>query len=200
MHGRRDTEGMATGISSDGPGAGRRRPQRPDPDGPLVSCCALHGPGMAEPAQPTASAPAARETPAELGGVCQHGGGHHHHAGKPRRDDGLASMGRRKSRSAETVCPQESAPVVDTPVTTTNVLRLLQRQEYRCAMTGRDLTPQTAALDHIVPIRCGGKHVIENAQVLHKDVNRAKGSLTKEQFVALCREVVTWIDGQSGLS
>jgi len=36
--------------------------------------------------------------------------------------------------------------------------------------------------------------------VLHKDVNRAKGSLTKEQFVALCREVVTWIDGQSGLS
>jgi len=67
-------------------------------------------------------------------------------------------------------------------------------------MTGRDLTPQTAALDHIVPIRCGGKHVIENAQVLHKDVNRAKGSLTKEQFVALCREVVTWIDGQSGLS
>ena len=65
-------------------------------------------------------------------------------------------------------------------------------------LTGRDLTPQTAALDNIVPIRCGGKHVIENVQVLHKNVNRAKGSLTNEEFVALCREVVTWIDGQFG--
>ena len=198
MHGRRDTEGMATGISSDGPGAWGRRPQRPDAGGSLAAGCALHGAGLAEPAQPTASAPAARETTTELGDVCPHGGGHHRHGGKPRRDDGMASMGRCKSDSAETVRPQESAAVVGTPVSTTNVLRLLEQQAYRCALTGRDLTPQTAALDNIVPIRCGGKHVIENVQVLHKNVNRAKGSLTNEEFVALCREVVTWIDGQFG--
>jgi 5-methylcytosine-specific restriction endonuclease McrA len=47
-----------------------------------------------------------------------------------------------------------------------------------------------AALDHIVPVRCGGELVIENTQVLHKDVNRAKGSLTNDQFIQLCREVV----------
>ncbi|MBN1341567.1 MAG: HNH endonuclease [Phycisphaerae bacterium] len=81
-------------------------------------------------------------------------------------------------------------------VSVTNVLRLLEAQQYRCALTGRSLTPQTAALDHIVPVRFGGEHVIENAQVLHKDVNRAKGSLTNEEFIGMCREVVRWSDRQ----
>ncbi|MEX0718369.1 MAG: HNH endonuclease signature motif containing protein [Planctomycetaceae bacterium] len=75
------------------------------------------------------------------------------------------------------------------PVSTENVLRLLDYQRHRCALTGRGLTPETSSLDHIVPIRCGGEHVIENTQVLHGDVNRAKGSLTNAEFIQLCREV-----------
>lgn len=78
-----------------------------------------------------------------------------------------------------------------------NVLRLLEAQQYRCALTGRRLTPQNAALDHVVPVRFGGEHVIQNAQVLHKDVNRAKGSLTNEEFIGVCREVVCWSDRQN---
>jgi len=80
------------------------------------------------------------------------------------------------------------------PVSTENVLRLLDHQGHRCALTGRRLTSHTAALDHIVPIRRGGEHAIENTQVLHKDVNRAKGALTSEEFLAMCREVVRWCD------
>lgn len=75
-------------------------------------------------------------------------------------------------------------------MSTANVLRLLEWQRYRCALTGRPLEPQTASLDHIVPVRCGGQHRIENVQVLHKQVNRAKGTLTNEEFIQLCREVV----------
>ncbi len=71
-------------------------------------------------------------------------------------------------------------------------MELLEAQDFRCAMSGRALTPQTAALDHIVPIRCGGEHVIENTQILDKAVNRAKGSLTSAEFIGLCREVVDW--------
>jgi hypothetical protein len=71
-------------------------------------------------------------------------------------------------------------------------MELLEAQNFRCAMTGRALTPRTAALDLIVPIRCGGEHVIENTQILDKAVNRAKGSLTSAEFITLCREVVTW--------
>ena len=76
------------------------------------------------------------------------------------------------------------------PVNVANVLRLLERQQYRCALTGRSLTPVTASLDHIVPVRCGGEHAVENTQVLHKDVNKAKTTMTNEEFIQLCREVV----------
>jgi len=47
-------------------------------------------------------------------------------------------------------------------------------------------------------MRRGGQHAIENTQVLHKDVNRAKGSLSNEEFLAMCREVVQWTDSASG--
>jgi hypothetical protein len=77
-------------------------------------------------------------------------------------------------------------------VTTSAVLAMLARQRFRCNLTGRPLTPDTAALDHIVPVRCGGAHVIENTQVLHKDVNRAKNSMTNDEFIALCADVVRW--------
>jgi len=40
--------------------------------------------------------------------------------------------------------------------------------------------------------RCGGKHLVENTQVLHKDVNRAKTTMTNEEFIRLCREVVEY--------
>jgi 5-methylcytosine-specific restriction endonuclease McrA len=77
-----------------------------------------------------------------------------------------------------------------------NVLALVERQGFRCALTGRKLEPATAALDHVVPLTQGGQHRIENTQVLHKEVNRAKGVLTNERFVALCREVAAWADAR----
>lgn len=73
-----------------------------------------------------------------------------------------------------------------------SVLQLVANQQFRCALTGRALTPDLAALDHKMPVCRGGEHRIENAQVLHKDVNRAKGALTNEEFISLCREVVTY--------
>ena len=75
-----------------------------------------------------------------------------------------------------------------------NILRLIQNQNYRCALTGRRLEPQTAALDHIIPVSRGGEHVMENVQVLQKQVNRVKHTLTNEEFIALCREVVAHAD------
>lgn len=79
-------------------------------------------------------------------------------------------------------------------VTLQEVLRLLEVQEFKCALTGRELTPETATLDHVIPIQNGGEHKITNAQILHKDVNRAKNTMTNEEFVAMCREVVVCSD------
>lgn len=73
-----------------------------------------------------------------------------------------------------------------------NVMQLLEHQGYQCALTGRVLTPEIASLDHIVPVRDGGVHVIENTQVLHRDINRAKSVLSNADFIQMCREVAAF--------
>lgn len=79
-----------------------------------------------------------------------------------------------------------------------NIMLLVKNQNQRCALTGRHLVADSAALDHILPISRGGEHKIENAQVLHKEVNRAKGTMTNEEFIAMCREVVRWTGSHKG--
>lgn len=79
--------------------------------------------------------------------------------------------------------------IADGSVNPQAILQLLEHQSYRCALTGRALTPETASLDHIVPVCRGGDHRIENTQVLERSVNRAKGTLTNDEFIALCGEV-----------
>ncbi len=162
----------------------------------MVAGCPQHVAGMADPAQPEATGPTPRDATTDLEGVCQPGRGDSQDQGEPRGQDRLAPVGSREGREPEAVRVEAAAPAIGSPVSTTNVMELLEAQNFRCAMTGRALTPRTAALDHIVPIRCGGEHVIENTQILDKAVNRAKGSLTSAEFIGLCREVVTWT-GQS---
>lgn len=72
---------------------------------------------------------------------------------------------------------------------------LLESQGYCCALTGRPLTPQVAQLDHVQPISKGGKNVKTNAQILHAQVNQAKGTMSQDEFIEMCREVVRWVDG-----
>lgn len=79
-------------------------------------------------------------------------------------------------------------------ITKKTVLKLIQSQQYRCALTGLPLTPPTANLDHVVPLSQGGTHEIENCQVLRADINRAKGTLNNDEFIALCKAVVHYAE------
>jgi len=160
---------------------------------------ALHGERVAHPSQPpTGERERPRRPQANVAGVCQPGCGDRRHKGEPREANRLAPVGHAASVGGQSVHPQAQSQLVGAAphgsVSTGNVLRLLEHQQYRCALTGRKLTPQTAAIDHIVPVRRGGEHVIENAQILHRDVNRAKGSMTSDEFTCMCREVVRWSD------
>ena len=67
---------------------------------------------------------------------------------------------------------------------------MLKEQGYKCALSDRELKPTNTTLDHTVPLCRGGHHVKSNTQLLDVEVNRAKGSLTDEEFIALCRDVV----------
>ena len=74
-------------------------------------------------------------------------------------------------------------------VTAKMILQLIESQEYLCALSGRRLTPETASIDHIVPMSRGGDHDISNLWVVDHHVNSAKGTMTVEEFVSLCRDV-----------
>ena len=83
--------------------------------------------------------------------------------------------------------PKEDGPMGE--VTAGKLKLLLDRQGYRCALSGRALAPADSQADHITPKKHGGENVMENVQILNCEVNKAKGTLTQEAFIQLCRDV-----------
>ena len=71
---------------------------------------------------------------------------------------------------------------------------LLMQQGCRCVLTGETLTPKTASVDHKMPLSRGGGHGLPNLQWLTTRANRAKGQLTNDEFIELCRAVVREAD------
>jgi 5-methylcytosine-specific restriction endonuclease McrA len=74
-------------------------------------------------------------------------------------------------------------------ITVAALKRLIVKQNYVCAITGWELRPETATVDHIKPLARGGTNTLDNIQIVHGDANRAKGVMTQEEFLALCKAV-----------
>lgn len=179
---------------------GYRLPQPPDARGPLGAGRPQHGARMADHRQPR---PAGLRSfrPTETKDMARsdardEGLSRPPETGTPSQPHDVDVLGGPSAECALAVRPEATPARPQGPVTSANVLRLLDWQRYRCALTGRPLEPQTASLDHMVPVRCGGQHCIDNVQVLHRQVNRAKGTLTNEEFIQLCREVVEHVGRQ----
>ena len=87
--------------------------------------------------------------------------------------------------------PSEENEAEGGSVTGTQLRIILDRQEYRCAMTGEPLTPENTSLDHINPLRRGGNHSADNIQFVLPEINRMKGTMPREEFVRMCRLVAS---------
>ena len=72
--------------------------------------------------------------------------------------------------------------------------RMCLRQKCRCPLTGQRLTKENISVDHIIPKSKGGSMGVDNLRLVTKDANLAKHTLLDEEFVALCRSVVSWHD------
>lgn len=67
-----------------------------------------------------------------------------------------------------------------------------ETQSYRCALSGRKIDPNNAQLDHIIPLSSGGDNSIDNLQWLESQVNKAKGTMSQEEFIRMCKQVAQW--------
>lgn len=79
-------------------------------------------------------------------------------------------------------------------VTAKELWSLWKKQRGHCALSGRKLD-RTAHLDHKRPKSRGGSSKIDNVQWLAADINYLKRHLTNEEFVASCRDVISYADG-----
>jgi len=73
-------------------------------------------------------------------------------------------------------------------------LSIPERQGDKCALSGIPITPQTCSLDHKNPRSMGGSDDIDNLQLVLPVINRAKGTMTQDQFVAMCHAVARYVD------
>jgi 5-methylcytosine-specific restriction endonuclease McrA len=76
--------------------------------------------------------------------------------------------------------------------TVDDLLTLIKKQEYRCALSGSVLSANNASCDHIIPVSLGGSDEIDNLQWVDPQINKAKGSMTNEDFIRMCQRVAEW--------
>ncbi|MBX3723924.1 MAG: hypothetical protein KF713_18905 [Turneriella sp.] len=67
---------------------------------------------------------------------------------------------------------------------------LLDKQNYRCALSDRELTPENTDAEHILPLDSGGTHTPDNICLIVRDAARLKRHLTELQVVELCFDIL----------
>ena len=64
----------------------------------------------------------------------------------------------------------------------------------KCYLTGREIDttdPKTYHFDHIMPVAKGGDCSFQNLGIATPEANMAKSDLTVEEFIELCKDVLT---------
>jgi len=64
-----------------------------------------------------------------------------------------------------------------------------------CGISGKSINLKLDfdwELDHIIPKKDGGNNSLSNCQIVYKEFNQMKGSLTKEQLVENCKLIIQY--------
>ena len=70
------------------------------------------------------------------------------------------------------------------------LLQRITENGFKCEYSGLPLTVTNMQLDHIVPVSDGGSSRLSNVAVVHRDINKMKGSMSLERFIELCKCIV----------
>ena len=83
---------------------------------------------------------------------------------------------------------------------TKDLRAILEEQEYKCSITGEELTPENTAFDHIIPLSKGGNSEKNNLQAVERKVNVSKSEMGMQEYVDLCANVIRNIGSEYGYS
>ena len=75
-------------------------------------------------------------------------------------------------------------------VTGSVVFAKLKEQDGCCFYTGDELTFDNVSLEHTIPLCREGRDVRSNITLVTKQIQYAKGRMTGEEFIEMCRAVV----------
>lgn len=72
---------------------------------------------------------------------------------------------------------------------TRELRKKLDNQDKRCFFSGELLRPEDFSIDHLVPVSGGGDHELKNLVFVTAAINRAKGTMSAEEFIGMCKAV-----------
>ena len=91
-----------------------------------------------------------------------------------------------KTAKVKEVKPRRDKPLIR------KIIEIVEKQEFRCALSGVPLLPETSTLDHKQPVSLGGTDDVDNLQWLSTEVNKAKNNMPNEDFILMCKRVAAW--------
>ena len=75
---------------------------------------------------------------------------------------------------------------------------ILEDQDYKCALTGEELTPENTAFDHKNPLSQGGSSEKENLHAVIKQANVSKSDMSMKEYVDICAKVIKHVGEKYG--
>lgn len=76
---------------------------------------------------------------------------------------------------------------------------LLEKQQYRCPYSGRELTAASCVAEHIIPLRKQGQHHADNVVLVDHQVAYLKRYLTDEEVLILALDIMKTMGEARGL-
>lgn len=73
-----------------------------------------------------------------------------------------------------------------------HIRTLLQKQNFKCYVSGIELTYENVEIEHIQPLTKGGKHELENLCLIDKSLRELKRLNTKKEILELCKVIIAY--------
>ncbi len=76
---------------------------------------------------------------------------------------------------------------------------LLESQEKKCGLTGRELTPENTFAEHILPLGKGGSHSKNNIILVIDMLSKLKRYYTTEEIIDIAYDILAYNGKKYGI-